>query len=484
MRNFSRFKLGFGVLLIAGALGAPGCGDNKSANGIPPSPMVDAGNHAQGSGGTSNGPGMGTPVSFTVPVGGGEVTVPLPSGNEIAFDFPASVAGQAITLTPSDPAAIGWSTSELKDVVRMEPDGLQFPEPVIVKPANGDLVVLNFHSGAQKSTPEVLQLNAAQGGLELHHFSYVALLADQVCGGQSNRWHVTPNAPRCAGASSSFLEFACETSSFCVNIAATCCATPDRMYCDPAAPDAHLLVTPSGSNAFPYCAAYPDAGGMMAPIDSGTMVDTDSGTTPDLDSSLPNDRDSGSTVHLDAGNVDAGNLDSGNQDAGATPAGDSGVSDAGGPTSDAAPLVCSATGFPVNMAGAGTCANMFTYNFTMLGLGTEIVHTTPQGALDWTGSSTCEGNVARETVYQITPQVNWSSIQVSVDAATNDNVKISFLGSNTSCAGSEIQCVDNSSTNGCEVGVRTKAQDSTAVITFVISSTASGSQLTTRIRVD
>src|SRR5262245_28417622 len=72
-------------------------------------------------------------VHFSVPDKGGTVEVKTRSGETLAFDFPASAAGKDIALTPSDAASIGWTAETFRDVIKMEPDGTQFADPVLVR---------------------------------------------------------------------------------------------------------------------------------------------------------------------------------------------------------------------------------------------------------------------------------------------------------------------------------------------------------------
>ena len=93
--------------------------------------------------------------SFTVPMGGGSHDVPVGDG-KISFAFPAASGGAKVTLTPATGRSIGWPDTEFEAVIRMEPDGMKFSEPVVIRPSSDELLVLNFPSSATLSAPEAL----------------------------------------------------------------------------------------------------------------------------------------------------------------------------------------------------------------------------------------------------------------------------------------------------------------------------------------
>jgi hypothetical protein len=135
------------------------------------------------------------------------------------------------------------------------------------------------------------------------------------------------------------------------------------------------------------------------------------------------------------------------------------------------------------VTGAGTCADRYAIDMSAMSSGAEVYHTTTGGGTDFTGSSTCAATT-RETVYSINPKSGWANIQVSVDAASGDDTKISFFYSDFNCTGQEVSCTDAGGANTCEVASATYVSLATNYITFMVSSTAAGSSLTTRIRID
>ena len=84
--------------------GKSGAGGKKSGSG---------GDGLAGSG--QGGAGQGV-QNFTVPPGGGDVDVPLPSGNTLAFTFPPSAAGRDITFTVGSSDDLGWEPGFMHNV--------------------------------------------------------------------------------------------------------------------------------------------------------------------------------------------------------------------------------------------------------------------------------------------------------------------------------------------------------------------------------
>jgi len=85
-------------------------------------------------------PGAG--VAFTVPGGGGSVKVHGAS-QDYTFEFPASAAGRAVTITPVSPATFGLAVHPVnstadryRDFFRLAPGGTVFADPVRVRPAS------------------------------------------------------------------------------------------------------------------------------------------------------------------------------------------------------------------------------------------------------------------------------------------------------------------------------------------------------------
>src|SRR3954471_14097156 len=190
-------KVLFG-LAIAGVLGSVACGADtnpKAANG---SDAGDAGGLGAGGGGGAGKPsthkpgtkpstkdagmpnsdaaidsgtgmdaGLPPKVDFKIPKKGGSVTVMGPGDTQIDFHFPANAAGTMVTLTPISAAEIGWPADQFAQVIRMEPDGTKFAEPVVIRPSTGDGIVLDSPSSSSQSTPEGLPLNEAGDGFLL-----------------------------------------------------------------------------------------------------------------------------------------------------------------------------------------------------------------------------------------------------------------------------------------------------------------------------
>ncbi len=223
---------------------------------------ADLGGAGPGAGGMSENAGaagqtaMNMVVSATIPAAGGDVPVSLPSGQLITFKFPASAAGKHVTLTPTDATAIGWPAGQFSDVIKMEPDGSTFADPIVIKLASKNLIVLDFPSSTAKSGAEGLPLNAAKDGLLLSHFSTLAVVPSGKSCDSSSGWTPHLADQRCGdfGAASNYVDYACKGYNFCQIIQAHCCALPGATECQVG--DANVAVTythSDGNGTYAYC---------------------------------------------------------------------------------------------------------------------------------------------------------------------------------------------------------------------------------------
>lgn len=225
-------------------------------------------------------------VNFLVPANGGDVE--LPFGDEtITFTFPASAAGENITLTLADAGDIGWDTDDFSIVIRMEPDGLVFDDPVIVTPSSGELIAMTFpqpedENAPEQSAPEQLELASDGSGFELNHFSYLTfgrLLS--FC--EDRGITETPNHQLCAneGAASTLRTFSCDKYRFCSHTEGYCCVEPGD------ASGADCLLSSTGitysfnhladvTGDFPYCGPVGDGGDLPDGSGDGGFVPTTS----------------------------------------------------------------------------------------------------------------------------------------------------------------------------------------------------------------
>jgi hypothetical protein len=226
-----------------------GCGDDDS--GTTPDAAVDSGASGTGgggSGGHTGKPGKDAgsshdagdptnpvlkPVKFKIPKSGGTTKVTLAGGDEVEFTFPGSAAGKEITLTPTTASSIGWPTDQFSAVIRMEPDGLKFQDPVVVKPSKGEMLLATFAESKDRKAGEMLELAKDQTGnkiegLALHHFTLLGIIAAEFSCDDHNGWKATPNSAHCtnAGSSTTYLEFNCDASPLCWTITGRCCAAP------------------------------------------------------------------------------------------------------------------------------------------------------------------------------------------------------------------------------------------------------------------
>lgn len=206
-------------------------------------------------------------LTFTIPSGGGEVEFALPGGGFVTFAFPGSAAGQDITLELADAADLaGFEDEEFSAVIKMGPDGLQFDDPVIVTPSDGELVALTFPQSGDTTAPEQLVLAADHSGLELNHFSFLALVPlAQWC--ESQDVVETANAQRCfnSGAASTLREVSCNKYRYCSTTTAYCCVDPTDAGDSGCLLSSEFLgysfqTVPDVTGDYPYCGAT-DAGG-------------------------------------------------------------------------------------------------------------------------------------------------------------------------------------------------------------------------------
>jgi hypothetical protein len=161
-----------------------------------------------------------------------------------------------VTLTPTDSTAIGWPAGQFSDVIKMEPDGTTFADPVVIKLASKDLLVLDFSSSGARGPGEGLPLNATGDGLLLKHFSTLAVVPTGKSCDSSSGWNGTANSASCAnaGAATTSMDFGCKGFSFCQIIMAHCCVVPGATACQEG--DANVTVTyteSDGNGSHPYC---------------------------------------------------------------------------------------------------------------------------------------------------------------------------------------------------------------------------------------
>ncbi len=458
------------ALGVVGVL-AVGCGGDDTNSAATGTGGTSAGNGSggEGAGAGSSAGGSSTvtaAVTYEVPTSGGGVEVPLPSGESVGFEFPASAQGMTVTLTPDTSASIGWSDGPFTDVIRMEPDGTQFVDPIIITPPNAETLVFDFPSTGAKSAAEGLPLSSDGQGLELYHFSTLAVLPPGVSCGNKTGWRVTDNAAECAGNgdATSLIDFSCQDYSYCLAINSTCCAPPGKQSCELGMHGLTLSYEPAGSGDYAYCSSDTGAGGA-----SGTGGASNGGAS--------NTGGSNSSAGAGAGGdaTAAGGV-------GGT-GGSGGTSGSGG--SGGANPSCF-TGTQTNVPGSGTCAAPYVITMPTLG-GTALAYSA-SGSADWNASqssSSCVSSPARTSVYRVDANTSWYSIEVSVAAAATDDAKISILDSNTGCTATEKTCVNAGGDNTCEAARSTKSfLSNTNSIYVVISSNSTSSALVTSFRLN
>lgn len=249
----------------AGTVGASDAGtaqpDGTSGPNPPLNPGADGGTDAA----------AGAVATYTVPPGGGTAHVRTVKGTLLSFSFPASAAGLTAVLTPTDPAAVGWSPGDFDDVIALAPEGTVFADPVVVRPSTLGTLMLHMPEGVSRGRPAVLPIAASGAGFELRSFSAVAIVPpDRSCAGASG-WTATADAAECAatGGTTTRVVYACQDYRFCADIQIACCVEPatGRTSCELGDAELSRSVTPVGnpSGNYPYCLS--DGGVSDAPSD-------------------------------------------------------------------------------------------------------------------------------------------------------------------------------------------------------------------------
>ncbi|MEY4577047.1 MAG: hypothetical protein RL701_1750, partial [Pseudomonadota bacterium] len=245
-----RCRLKLWTLAVCLGLGGA-CGDDdpktptpgveQKDSGTPDSgdkPDTGAGNAGEGSEGGSGGKGnpvASKPVTYKVPEKGGSVSVPSPSGMPVDFEFPPNAGGMEIKLTPQSAASIGWTDGQFAEVIKLEPDGATFTEPIIVRPPTGDVLVLSFPQGSDKSGAEGLPLAPGGDGFLLSHFSTLVVVTPEKSCGTGSGWKLgsdTESVAKCKNSDfPQYLAFVCKATQFCLKIEASCCAPNGATTC-------------------------------------------------------------------------------------------------------------------------------------------------------------------------------------------------------------------------------------------------------------
>ncbi len=288
--------VGGGLAICAGlALASEACSSDETsadatgtdaATGTDTStnPGNDSGGPVDSGGGVDASEAGTGAVTYTVPPGGGSVSV---SGatTTLDFAFPASAAGVTVTLKKSTPASIGWA-SEFTDVITMTPDGTTFTTPVIVTPGNKHLFLFSSPSGTGKQRLEALPLTPSGAGFELRHFSSLAIVDPAQSCSSTTGWVASPSDPACVrygGANTTRLSYGCKALAFCQYIAASCCVPPGTTRTDCELGDnnlyAEFVQNGGDSTSAAYCA---DAG----PKPACGAITTTGGTTADCSATM------------------------------------------------------------------------------------------------------------------------------------------------------------------------------------------------------
>lgn len=273
--------------ILVGCLALAACGDSddsgdgadagdQGSDGGPVDtdgavPAEDAGKDAATNPGTDSGTDASTEdsgmdgdagsVSFTVPSAGGSFEVAAGSVM-LSFKFPASAAGQDITLTPTDPNDVTFPDPSLASafgmVIDMQPDGATFADPIEVTFSDGSFIAFDLKNGVLTPLP----LAADGKSVLVSHFSSLAVpLTADLCESASP-WTDYAAHQLCSthAPATSMRNFGCKNYRYCYVLSATCCVDPSVSSnpddgCQLGDPGLTLafLRTDSNGGAYPYC---------------------------------------------------------------------------------------------------------------------------------------------------------------------------------------------------------------------------------------
>lgn len=160
--------------------------------------------------------------TFVVGANGTTHTLTLPNGQALTFVFPASAAGETITLRLVDDADYGLE-GQHPNLVEMLPHGLQFNPPVLVTPDwSGPVPVLRtFADAAGAADPEILPIAPDLKAFELTHFSLLSLNGiDFNCPFAGTD---VPGVSKLCKSTQEEVVFYCDNTTLCRAIRAHCC---------------------------------------------------------------------------------------------------------------------------------------------------------------------------------------------------------------------------------------------------------------------
>ena len=213
----------------------------------------------------------GDAVVYTVPTGGGSVSVPV-GDTAIELTFPASAAGRTVTLTPTTAASIGYPAEDVEAALALAPAGMTFDDPILVRPASGEPLVAHVPTAPGPQVPELLALSDDGSALLLSHFSTIAVMRlSRFPGWAAGTGTCTSGSPR------AFLQPA---PLLCNTVSVDCCASSASATCRLGAASLRLSFARLTTGAGAHCgggmtdAGMMDMGGIDAGVaDAGPAVD-------------------------------------------------------------------------------------------------------------------------------------------------------------------------------------------------------------------
>jgi hypothetical protein len=338
-------------------------------------------------------------------------------------------------------------------------------------------LVFDFPSVGTQSPPEGLALNAAGDGLLLNHFSTLVVVPAGISCDSTSGWNVTNDSSECTeyGSASNLIKFTCKAYTYCLFIDAQCCADPGETECKLGMDALTLTFTPNdGNGQHAYCEGGGGQGGT-----GGTGAGGSGGVAGGAGLSSTGGAGAGGTAGglggAGIGGVAAGGAGAGGAGAGGTTAG----------TGGSPALSCFAPGAEASPTGTGTCAasGEFRVDMSSLAPGTVSTHLTTSGVSSWTGTSSCASAQARHDVYILSPFIGWETLHVAAQSSDADeDVKISVLYSDYSCAAPEVACGDENGAGACDWLEASFTEVLSNSITVVVSATSTTTPIETSFR--
>jgi hypothetical protein len=193
-----------------------------------------------------------------------------------------------VTLTPANGSDLGFDDGDFDALIRLEPSGTVFTDPVIVVPSDQAQSPLLFAGTSGPVPAEGMPYNAASGGYELSHFSWIGFSGYWCDTSQEWSSDVDPLWCMDEGVNSEDRHLDCVAKKFCITVTEDCCVDPDAQigqgcgYSQSTSAYNRVVTRSNDTNGgqYPYCdlSSLFDAGGDGLSCDEAfASVDNDGG---------------------------------------------------------------------------------------------------------------------------------------------------------------------------------------------------------------